>query len=48
MLDSFKLRTELGWRDGISLNQGIDDVVSWAERFSDCLPHLPSRYEHKP
>ncbi len=29
-LDSFKLRTELGWRDTISLEQGIDDVIAWA------------------
>ncbi len=47
-LDSFKLRSELGWRDRISLTEGIDDVVSWAERFRDALPQLPVRYEHKP
>jgi dTDP-glucose 4,6-dehydratase len=48
MLDSFKLRTELGWRDKVSLEEGIDDVVSWAERFAEVLPNLPSKYEHKP
>jgi dTDP-glucose 4,6-dehydratase len=48
MLDSFKLRTELGWRDAISLEQGIDDVIRWAERFKDDLGKLPSKYEHKP
>lgn len=47
-LDSVKLRRELGWRDRISLTEGIDDVVAWAERFSDALPSLPARYEHKP
>lgn len=47
-LDSFKLRSELGWRDRISLTEGIDDVVSWAERFRDALPQLPAKYEHKP
>lgn len=47
-LDSVKLRRELGWRDRISLAEGIDDVVAWAERFSDALPSLPTRYEHKP
>lgn len=47
-LDSLKLRTELGWRDTLSLQQGIDDVIGWAERFRDDMPKLPTRYEHKP
>lgn len=47
-LDSFKLRTELGWRDTISLEQGVDDVIKWAERFSADMTKLPSKYEHKP
>jgi dTDP-glucose 4,6-dehydratase len=47
-LDSTKLRTELGWRDRISLAQGIDDVIAWAKRFSAELGKLPSRYHHKP
>jgi dTDP-glucose 4,6-dehydratase len=47
-LDSLKLRTELGWRDTISLEQGIDDVIRWAERFSADLTKLPAKYEHKP
>jgi dTDP-glucose 4,6-dehydratase len=47
-LDSFKLRTELGWRDTLSLERGIDDVIAWAERFSADLPKLPIKYQHKP
>jgi dTDP-glucose 4,6-dehydratase len=47
-LDSFKLRTELGWRDTISLEQGVDDVIRWAERFGPEIDKLPSKYEHKP
>ena len=47
-LDSFKLRTELGWRDAFSLEQGIDDVIAWAERFRNDIPKLPTKYEHKP
>jgi dTDP-glucose 4,6-dehydratase len=47
-LDSFKLRSELGWRDVVSLEQGVDDVIAWAERFKDALPSLPTKYEHKP
>jgi dTDP-glucose 4,6-dehydratase len=47
-LDSRKLRTELGWQDTISLEEGIDDMVLWAERFKDDLTKLPARYIHKP
>ncbi|QCI63181.1 GDP-mannose 4,6-dehydratase [Phreatobacter stygius] len=48
MLDSFKLRTGLGWQDRISLSQGLDDVIAWAERFRSDLPGLPAAYVHKP
>ncbi|MGM4886839.1 NAD-dependent epimerase/dehydratase family protein [Tardiphaga robiniae] len=47
-LDSFKLRTELGWRDTVSLEQGVDDVIRWAERFGPEIAKLPTKYEHKP
>ncbi len=46
-LESFKLRSELGWRDRVSLSEGIDDVIAWAQRFSGVINQLPSRYEHK-
>jgi dTDP-glucose 4,6-dehydratase len=47
-LDSFKIRSELGWRDRISLAEGVDDVIAWTERFKSALPSLPTHYEHKP
>jgi dTDP-glucose 4,6-dehydratase len=47
-LDSTKLRTELGWRDTISLATGVDDVIRWAERFGRDLARLPAKYGHKP
>ena len=47
MLDFFKLRSELGWRDRISLAEGIDDTINWAERFSSVLSELPLKYIHK-
>jgi len=47
MLDSFKLRTELGWRDRISLEEGINDTIGWAERFGPVLSELPLQYIHK-
>ena len=48
MLDSVKLRSELGWRDTLSLEQGIDDVIRWAKRFGGELKSLPAQYRHKP
>jgi len=48
MLDTSKLRNELGWRDTISLERGIDDVIRWAERFKSELAKLPAKYVHKP
>lgn len=48
MLDSSKLRKELGWTDQIDLKQGIQDVIGWAQRFEKDLSFLPVRYEHKP
>jgi dTDP-glucose 4,6-dehydratase len=48
MLDSTKLRTELGWRDEISLDAGVESVIAWARRFEKDLTALPSSYNHKP
>ena len=48
MLDTSKLRNELGWRDTISLERGIEDVIRWAQRFKSELANLPSKYVHKP
>lgn len=48
-LDSTKLRSELGWRDTVALEDGIAECVAWAERFRDHLLSMPSwDYEHKP
>jgi dTDP-glucose 4,6-dehydratase len=48
MLDTSKLRNELGWRDTVSLEKGIEDVIRWADRFKGELAKLPSKYVHKP
>lgn len=48
-LDSTKLRSELGWRDTVALEDGIAECVAWAERLRDHLLSMPSwDYEHKP
>ena len=47
-LDSFKIRSELGWRDTIGIREGIADCIAWARRFEAELPTLPFQYVHKP
>ncbi len=48
MLDSKKIRDELGWTDRIGLEEGLADTIAWARRFESELGVLPTRYEHKP
>lgn len=48
MLESSKLRTELGWKDEFSLDAGVDSVIAWAKRFKKELSTLPTSYIHKP
>ncbi len=47
-LGSEKLRTELGWHDRISLDQGIDECIQWVRANIDALKHQPLNYIHKP
>ncbi len=37
-LDSVKIRTALGWQDRITLEEGIEDVIRWAQRFAPPSP----------
>lgn len=46
-LNSEKLRSRLGWKDAISLEQGIDESIAWVDRWLDDLRNLPSDYIHK-
>jgi dTDP-glucose 4,6-dehydratase len=48
MLDSSRLRDELGWVDTVPLAVGIDETIAWANRFETARESLPIRYEHKP
>ena len=47
-LDSSKIRRELGWKDEISLEEGIAETISWVDRYLPDLQRLPSSYIHKP
>lgn len=48
MLDSKKLRTGLGWKDRISLDEGLDACVSWVKANLEDLMRQPLDYVHKP
>jgi dTDP-glucose 4,6-dehydratase len=48
VLDSDKVRSQLGWQDRISLEQGIDETITWAERWLDDLKKMQFDYVHKP
>jgi dTDP-glucose 4,6-dehydratase len=47
LLDSAKARNTLGWRDQISLDQGLEETIRWAEEHFDELKKLPADYVHK-
>lgn len=44
-LDDAKVRTELGWRDEIPLEAGLDEVVAWVRREPKSAPSLA--YGHR-
>lgn len=47
-LSSDKIRAELGWRDRISLDDGVDEVIDWVNSNLEVLQSLPWEYQHKP
>jgi dTDP-glucose 4,6-dehydratase len=47
MLDSNKLRTELGWSDHIKIDQGLSRTLAWCDKNLEILSQLPNEYEHK-
>jgi len=48
LLDSTKAKTLLGWKDQISLEQGIEETIKWVRDNLDVLKQLPFDYIHKP
>jgi dTDP-glucose 4,6-dehydratase len=47
ILDSQKARAELGWRESIDLESGIDETISWARSNMKELMSQPPEYIHK-
>ncbi|MEQ9518383.1 MAG: GDP-mannose 4,6-dehydratase [Parvibaculum sp.] len=48
MLDSKKIRAELGWKDQETLEDGLAQAVAWALKFKDELVATDPNYVHKP
>jgi dTDP-glucose 4,6-dehydratase len=48
MLDSRKLREQLGWKDLVKLDVGLDDCIAWVKKHFDDLKDLPCDYIHRP
>jgi len=48
LLDSTKARVTLGWQDKISLEQGIEETISWVKDNLDILKQQPFNYIHRP
>ncbi|MEK9627509.1 MAG: GDP-mannose 4,6-dehydratase [Nitrospinota bacterium] len=47
LLDSSKVRDVFGWKDKISLEEGIQDVLNWVETNLSVLKNQPFDYIHK-
>jgi dTDP-glucose 4,6-dehydratase len=47
MLDSSKIRKDLGWSDRISLSDGLDDCIGWVDRYLEDLKLQSFDYIHK-
>ena len=47
-LNSDKLRSQLDWQDHVSLEEGIDQTISWVDCWLNDLKQLPLDYIHKP
>jgi dTDP-glucose 4,6-dehydratase len=48
LLDSQKIRQELGWQDQISLAEGLGATLAWVDDHLSTLETLPADYIHKP
>jgi dTDP-glucose 4,6-dehydratase len=46
-IDSTKARRELGWKPGISLDQGLQQTIEWIESYFDEIEKQPLEYIHK-
>lgn len=48
IIDSSRAREELGWMPHMSLDEGIQGVVGWIEKYWEEIQNQPLEYLHKP
>ena len=48
MLDSSKVRQGLGWKDEVSLDDGLEDCIEWVKLNLEDLRGMQWDYVHKP
>jgi dTDP-glucose 4,6-dehydratase len=48
LLDSGKIRKELGWTHHINLDEGLNETLTWVVDNLEILKSLPADYIHKP
>lgn len=48
LLDSSKATEQLGWKDQISLEQGIEETIAWVSENLEEIKKQPFEYVHKP
>lgn len=46
VIDSTRAREELGWRPSIGLDEGLEEVVAWVERYWQEIGAQPLEYRH--
>ena len=48
LLDSKKIRDELGWSSRVDLDQGLAQTLAWIDANLEVLKTMPADYIHKP
>lgn len=48
LLDSSKVRSQLGWKEEITLEQGLQETITWVNDHFQKLSNEPLNYMHKP
>jgi dTDP-glucose 4,6-dehydratase len=48
LLDSTKIKTQLGWHDQITLEDGLKETIAWVDANLEDLKKHSLSYEHKP
>ena len=48
LLDSQKIRNDLGWAEQFSLDEGVRDTLEWLDSNLEILQEQPDSYIHKP